>query len=84
MGLLSNLFGKKQTESNASVNFEVSMSCMNCVKHVQNFLSEEKGVADFQVDLDSKNVSIQYDKGIIDDIQLKKDLEELGFTVTKK
>lgn len=84
MGILSNIFGKKKKEANASVVFEVSMSCMNCVKHVKNLLSEEKGVVDFQIDLDSKKVSIEYDSNMTSEPKLQKDLESLGFTVTKQ
>lgn len=83
MGILSNIFGNKKIGADASVNFEVSMSCMNCVKHVKNFLSEEKGVVDFQIDLDSKKVKIEYNSNITNESKLQKGLEDLGFTVTK-
>lgn len=84
MGLLSNIFGKKKAEANASVDFEVSMTCGNCVKHVKDLLSKNEAVTSSMVDLDSKIVSIQYDDSMTDKTQLKKSIEELGFDVTEK
>lgn len=84
MGIISNIFGKKKAEANASVDFEVSMSCMNCVKHVKDLLATSQGVVSSEIDLPTKKVSIQYDKEMTDVSKLQKSIEDLGFTVIQK
>lgn len=83
MGLLSKLFGKK-AEANASVVFEVSLSCGKCVTNVENLLSSNKAVVDANVDLASKTVSLKYDNTMTDVASLQIAIENLGFEVTQK
>jgi copper chaperone len=56
------------------------MSCMNCVKHVKEALSELNGVNSVEVDLASKTATIEADTEIAND-DIIKELDEFGYEV---
>lgn len=57
------------------------MSCMHCVKHVEEALKELPGVARVSVDLKEKNAIVDLD-GTVEDAKLKEAVEEVGYDVT--
>ena len=62
------------------INIE-GMSCMHCVKHVEEALKELAGVANVAVDLKEKNAVVALD-GSVEDAKLKEAIEEVGYDVT--
>ena len=62
------------------INIE-GMSCMHCVKHVEEALKELAGVANVAVDLKEKNAVVELD-GSVEDAKLKEAIEEVGYDVT--
>lgn len=61
------------------INIE-GMSCMHCVKHVEEALKELAGVIKVTVDLNEKNAVVELD-GDVQDSQLKEVIEEVGYDV---
>lgn len=57
------------------------MSCMHCVKHIKEALSEI-GIANAEVDLNSKTAYIETDKNI-NDSDIKATIEDFGYDVMK-
>jgi len=58
------------------------MSCMHCVKRVQNALKEIDGVAEATVDLSDKSAVISFEKEVTDEL-LKNAVTEAGYDVIK-
>lgn len=57
--------------------FEVSnMKCQGCVKHVSEALDKLAGIKDYQVDLDSKKVSVATD---VDNATIIAAIKEAGY-----
>lgn len=54
------------------------MSCMHCVKHVNECLSELEGVTSVEVNLEGKNAIIECNKEIGENI-IKSALDEYGY-----
>lgn len=57
------------------------MSCMHCVKHVKDALSEI-GIGDVEVDLNSKIATIDFDNDLIDN-EIKAAIEDAGYDVIR-
>ncbi|KPU44220.1 mercuric transport protein periplasmic component precursor [Oxobacter pfennigii] len=55
------------------------MSCMHCVNHVKNALSEISGVTDVKVDLEGKNAVVEFDN--VDDEKFKAAVADAGYEV---
>ena len=75
---------EKKAKKTATVVFNVSMHCKNCVKKITENISFVKGVKDLKVSLEDKTVTITYDPVKTDEATLKKEIEKLGFTCTVK
>lgn len=58
------------------------MSCMHCVKRVQNALKEIDGVTEAAVDLEGKSAVVTSEKEVSDQV-LKDTVEDAGYDVTK-
>ncbi len=56
------------------------MSCMHCVRRVQNALKNVEGVTEAEVDLEGRFAIIELAKEVPDEI-LKKAVEEAGYEV---
>jgi copper ion binding protein len=56
------------------------MSCMHCVKHVEEALMDLKEVTKVKVDLNEKNALVELD-GSVEDSKLKEAVEEAGYDV---
>lgn len=57
------------------------MSCMHCVKHVEEALKEISGVMGVKVDLQGKNAVVDL-SGEVSDDALKAAIEDVGYDVT--
>ncbi|KUO72394.1 MAG: heavy metal transport/detoxification protein [Clostridia bacterium BRH_c25] len=62
------------------INIE-GMSCMHCVKHVEEALKDLAGVSKVTVDLKEKNAVVEL-SGSVEDAKLKEAVEEAGYDVT--
>ncbi len=56
------------------------MSCMHCVKHVEEALKELAGVIGVTVNLNEKNAVVELD-GDVQDEQLTEVIEDVGYDV---
>ncbi len=59
------------------------MTCMHCVHHVKEALSEVKGVTDVKVSLDSKTAVVNSEAEVAFDT-IKAAIEEVGYEVFEK
>lgn len=57
------------------------MSCQNCVKAIETNVGELAGIFTIQVNLDEKNVSVEFDEATISLNQIKEAIEDQGFDV---
>jgi copper chaperone CopZ len=71
---------KKKTEE---VTFKVSMHCANCQAKIEKNITWEKGVKDLKVELNEQKVTVVYNPKKISEENLKKSIENLGFTCEK-
>jgi copper chaperone CopZ len=71
---------KKET---VEITFSVNMHCEHCKKKIENNLPFEKGVTDLKVNLEEKQVCINYDAKKTDKEKLQKAIEKLGYTATE-
>ncbi|PLX15003.1 MAG: hypothetical protein C0599_17780 [Salinivirgaceae bacterium] len=64
--------------------FECNLDCHKCEMKIMKEIPFEKGVKDVKVDLDKKEVTVEYKTSKNSDAQLKKALEKMGYVVTIK
>jgi copper chaperone len=57
------------------------MSCMHCVKSIEESVSQVKGVSGVKVSLNEKSVSIDYDSTIASEKDLLNSIESLGYEI---
>ncbi|MDG5789055.1 copper chaperone CopZ [Evansella sp. AB-P1] len=55
------------------------MTCGHCKSSVEGALTKLAGVSAAEVNLDAKNVSVEYDESAVTVEQLKEEIEEQGF-----
>lgn len=70
----------KNKKELATVRFETSVDCENCVSTIMKNIPFEKGVKDVKCDLSTKEVTIKYQKDKNKPEQLKRSIEKLGYT----
>lgn len=78
---------EKNKKNLSTVRFETSIDCENCVSTVMKNIPFEKGVKDVKCDLETREVTVQYQKDKTSPETLKRSIEKLGFTakeVTEK
>ena len=83
LGASMTLFGqnKKPANDKEKVVFDVSMTCENCQKRIENNIAFEKGVTDLKVDLAKKTVEIEFKKSQTTVAKLQAAIEKLGYEV---
>jgi mercuric ion binding protein len=69
-----------KTKSTETVIFKTSIDCENCINKVMSNLPYEKGIKDVRCDLDTKEVTVTYQKGKNNPDEIKKAIEKLGYT----
>ncbi len=57
------------------------MTCGHCKKAVEGALSKLDGVASAEVDLNEKNVTVQFDSSKVTEEQLKSEIDDQGYDV---
>ena len=60
------------------------MSCEHCVKTVTQALSSLKGVNSVNVSLKNKSADITFDDSIVSDKDIKKAIENAGYSTSKE
>ena len=83
---LVSLNTEAQTSTNnakyESFDLKVGMTCNACKVNVEKCLAYEKGVKNFDIDLETKKVSIKYNPKKTDKETIKKSVAKLGYTVS--
>jgi copper chaperone CopZ len=67
----------KKTET---VKYLTSIDCQACVDKIMTNLPQEKGIKDVKCDLETKEVTVVYQKEKNNPEEIKKSLEKLGYT----
>jgi copper chaperone CopZ len=75
---------KQKGKNEECVVFDVNMSCNNCKTKIEKNIPFEKGVKDLIVSLDDKTVTIKYRNDKTSEDNLKKAIEKLGYTASRK
>lgn len=57
------------------------MTCGHCKAAVEKALGQLKGVSSVHVDLQSKEVSVQFDQAKVDHAAIKETIEDMGYDV---
>lgn len=57
------------------------MNCGHCKAAVEGALSKLDGVSNAEVNLDAKNVTVEFDGGKVTEAALKNEIEEAGYDV---
>lgn len=57
------------------------MSCGHCEKAIKGALNDLHGVANTEVDLNAKTVTVQYDEDLLTEQNLTEAIEEAGYDV---
>jgi copper chaperone CopZ len=70
----------KQDKNLETVKFTASITCENCVNTIMSSLPKEKGVKDVKTDLETKTVTVIFQKDKNSGEQIKRSIEKLGFT----
>jgi len=58
-----------------------TMHCEGCLNNIQNTLGQRAGVQKVDGDLNTKNITVIYDQGIIDKESIREGISEAGFVV---
>lgn len=76
--LLAN--AQEKDKNQVSIKFATSIDCEDCVNTIMGSLPKEKGVKDVKCDLNTKEVTVKYQKNKTNPEQLQRSLEKLGYT----
>lgn len=60
------------------------MSCTNCELRIEKMLSELKGISEVKASYNKETVNIIYNKEIISQKEIEKNIDELGYKVAKE
>jgi len=74
------LSAQDKVKTTETVKFKTSIECNNCVNKVMTNLPQEKGIKDVKCDLNTKEVTVTYQKDKNNPDEIKKSLEKLGYT----
>lgn len=79
MMLSTAAYAEKKKVPSEEVTFAVDLHCENCKKKCNANLPFEKGVLDFNVDLNSKTIYFKFDPRKTSKSKLAKAVEKLGY-----
>lgn len=71
---------QQKAKSTESVTYKTSIDCQECVDKIMTNLPQEKGIRDVKCDLETKEVTVVYQKTKNNPEEIKKSLEKLGYT----
>lgn len=57
----------------------IGMTCMSCVKNIENTISKIEGILLIKVDLDGKCANVKYDSNLISAKQIVDGIDDMGF-----
>ena len=77
------LFGCKSEPKPVDVKFLTSLHCDGCKQTISNKLDKLEGILKYDVEVESKIVSIQFDENTTDSVKLRIVLNDLGYTAKK-
>jgi len=80
----ASLAAQEKSKDVASVKFDTSIDCQNCVNTIMKNIPFEKGVKDVKCNLQTKVVTIEYNPEKTKPELLKRALEKLGYTAKEK
>jgi copper chaperone CopZ len=60
------------------------MHCQACKDKIEKYIPLERGVTDINVDLEKKEVKVNYKAAKTNSEKLKKSIEELGYSCEEK
>lgn len=75
---------QQKSKSTESVTYKTSIDCQACVDKIMTNLPQEKGIRDIKCDLETKEVTVVYQKTKNNPDEIKKSLEKLGYTAQQK
>ena len=81
--LLFVVFACKPEAKPENVKFLTSLHCEGCKTTITNKLDKLDGVLNFDIEVDTKIVSIKYDQNETDSLKLKTVLIDLGYTAKR-
>jgi len=76
----SMLSAQDKTKTTETVKFVTSIDCNNCVNKIMTNLPQEKGIKDVRCNLETKEVTVTYQKNKNNPDEIRKAIEKLGFT----
>jgi len=71
---------QQKSKSTESVTYKTSIDCKACVDKIMANLPQEKGIRDIKCDLETKEVTVVYQKTKNNPDEIKRSLEKLGYT----
>lgn len=74
------VMAQDKSKTSETVKFKTSIECNNCVNKVMTNLPQEKGIKDVKCNLESKEVTVTYQKDKNNAADIRKAIEKLGFT----
>lgn len=74
------LMSQEKAKTSETVKFKTSIECNNCVNKVMTNLPQEKGIKDVKCDLETKEVTVTYQRDKNNTADIRKAIEKLGFT----
>lgn len=75
---------QQKAKSTESVTYKTSIDCQECVDKIMTNLPQEKGIRDVKCDLETKEVTVVYQKTKNNPDEIRKSLEKLGYTAQQK
>lgn len=74
------LSAQEKQKTTETVKYKTSIDCAACVNTIMTNLPKEKGIKDVKCDLQTKEVTVTYQKDKNNPEEIKKTLEKLGYT----
>ncbi|HAM10233.1 MAG: hypothetical protein A2X05_05080 [Bacteroidetes bacterium GWE2_41_25] len=71
---------QQKSKSTETVKYKTSIDCQECVDKIMTNLPQEKGIKDVKCDLNTKEVTVVYQKEKNNPEEIKKSIEKLGYT----
>lgn len=69
-----------KAKTTETVKYKTSIDCADCVNTIMSSLPQEKGIKDVKCDLETKEVTVTYQKDKNNPDQIKRSLEKLGYS----
>jgi copper chaperone CopZ len=74
------LSGQDKNKTTETIKFKTSIDCNNCVNKIMTNIPQEKGIKDVKCDLNTKEVTVTYQKDKNNPEEIRKSIEKLGYS----